>query len=113
MPKLLAIALAYPCGLLLSLEGAYFPIYCKSVISGEYTLLFPDCMFLILDTRALNHSCGVSNTVNLSHSTFLPPNPVSIIFQGLKFRTAGVVPYLAVASFFAIVSLGFTLAFAS
>ena len=92
---------------MLSLEGAYLLIYWSNVISGEYTLLFHACTFLIFATRALNHSCGVSNTVNLSHSTFFPPNQVSIMFQGLKFLTAGVVPYFAVASFLAIDSQGF------
>ena len=67
-------------------------------------MLFPACMFLILATRALNPSAGVSNTVNLSHSTFLPPNPVSIIFQGLKFLTAGVLPYFCFASSLSIVA---------
>jgi len=97
----LAIEFAYADTLLLSLAGAYLLIYCNIFILGLYALLFPDCIFFILATKALNHCCGVSNLVNLSHATFLHQNPVSVIFQALKFLTAGESPYLLIISLYA------------
>lgn len=93
MPRFLAIPFAYATGLLLSEAGAYLLMYCRRDIVGEYTLLLPACIFSIFDTRALNHSCGVANRVNLSPATFCPQNQVSIMLPGLKFLTAGVLPY--------------------
>ena len=60
-------------------------------------------MFCILDTKALNHCAGVSNLVNLSHGTFCHPKPVSMIFHGLKFLTAALLPSCDIAWFLSIV----------